>query len=64
LQHAAKLYGERVHPLCLGEDPATVVQRILGHYADYRALAMEIGAALAREHSYETRIAELLSFAG
>ena len=57
---AVTLYGARVTPLCLPESPADAVEGILDRYPDYLALSREIRATLTKEHSYESRLAELL----
>jgi hypothetical protein len=62
VRHAAALYGDEVAPLCLGDDPADAVMKILNEYPAHASLAREIGTKLAREHSYEVRLNELTGF--
>jgi len=62
--HAVALYGARVTPLCLPENPADTVAAMLDRYSDYVALSREVRATLTKEHSYEVRLAELLGFFG
>jgi hypothetical protein len=61
VHHATTLYGDRVRPLCLPDDPLPAVLQVLNDYSHYAALAREIGAMVASEHSYEARLGELLS---
>jgi len=62
LRIAVSLYGSEAQRLCLPDEPAGAVLSILDRYADYVGLAQEIGAKLAKEHSYEVRLAQLLGF--
>lgn len=58
--HARALYGDDVEELRLKDDPADTILSILDDYPTNQALAREIGAMLAREHSYEARLAQLI----
>jgi len=64
LKNAARLYGDRISPLCPtpGASAGDRVLEILRRYHDYVELAREIGERLAQEHSYEVRLEELLGF--
>jgi hypothetical protein len=62
-RYARALYGDRVDPLLLPDDPAAAVAEMLEHPDDCVALAKEIRAALAREHTYEVRLTQLVEIA-
>jgi hypothetical protein len=60
IRHARALYGDAIGPLCLPEDPAETIVAMLDQYADYVAFAREVAERLARNHSYEVRLSELI----
>jgi glycosyltransferase involved in cell wall biosynthesis len=62
MRHAPALYGAEVAPLCLPDDPGDAVVSILDDYDQYRQLAEDIRAKLARDHNYEKRLEQLLGF--
>jgi hypothetical protein len=61
--YAPALYGERIAPLLLPDDPADAIAGLLDHYDDCVALVKEIRAQLARHHSYEVRLSQLVELA-
>jgi glycosyltransferase involved in cell wall biosynthesis len=62
--HAAALYGEDVSALCLPANPGDAIVSILDNYDRHRELAEDIRFRLARDHSYEKRLEQLLGFVG
>ncbi len=61
--NALTLYGEDAQALCLSDDPASDILRILDDYAHFQRLSHDIRERLMAEHSYHVRLAELLEFA-
>lgn len=60
--NALTLYGDKVEPLCLSDDPASDILRITKEYPYFRKIVGDIRNRLIDEHSYAIRLKELTSF--
>lgn len=58
--HAEALYGEDVAQLRMRDNPAERVEFIMSHFQEMSSLVKDIAAKLARKHSYERRLSELI----
>ena len=60
--YAVDIYGQEARKLLLSDQPAQDILKILDDYENYISIARRIRADLIEEHSYETRLQELVKF--
>lgn len=62
-KHAVSIYGDDVSRLTMPDNPNDFILNILDNYRQYSDVCRKIRNKLIQEHSYQTRLNELISFA-